>query len=316
MEKVPVWQTVGRSFGFAFERYPRILGAVWLPALLLFLCDYLALRSALPNFQTILDFAVQHPNERLPPGLIQHDRFGPAVNLLVYVAGVWLNVGVIKEALGTREKPGFVYVALGMAELRLIGAWLLWLAFVIGAAIVLAILAVLFVVIGAAMVSDGTITGSAAAASKPWLIGAAVVCALAVVAAAIYFAVRLMVLVGPVTVAERRFGLWRSWELSKGNFWRLFGIELILSLAVAVVQLVVLAGFLAAAFLALKAPLPQAPAPLALAVLRAILGAIPTFAPIAGGVVLLLLPITAGLRIGATVFAYRALVPELSPDSA
>ena len=45
--------------------------------------------------------------------------------------------------------------------------------------------------------------------------------AIGLLGALIYVQARLVYLLVPVTVVEKRFGLWRSWELSKGNFWRI-----------------------------------------------------------------------------------------------
>jgi len=56
------------------------------------------------------------------------------------------------------------------------------------------------------------------------------------VGASIFIAVKMSFFLAPVAVAERKASLIRSWELSKGNFWRLFAIALAIAIPLGLVD--------------------------------------------------------------------------------
>src|SRR6185436_13464901 len=61
---------------------------------------------------------------------------------------------------------------------------------------------------------------------------------LIVVPAAMYVLVRLVFLQAPLAVAEGRKVVGRSWALSKGNFWRIFGILAAIFIPLIIVQVI------------------------------------------------------------------------------
>lgn len=144
--------------------------------------------------------------------------------MTVYAVGVPLSmvaasivVAATCRAVLTPDKPGFFYMRLGGAELRLFGAYLVLL---IGAIACIAIFVLLMgMVVGGAALSGGGMGGQmppvALALVYPLIFGALILW--------VWLAVRLS-LVGPITVAEGRFALGRSWSATKGRFWTLLDL--------------------------------------------------------------------------------------------
>ncbi|NJC42480.1 hypothetical protein GGQ87_002775 [Brevundimonas alba] len=144
--------------------------------------------------------------------------------MMVYAVGIPLSmiaaavvVAATCRAVLTPDKPGFFYMRLGGAELRLFGAYLV---LTIGAlAIIFAFVMVMALIFGgAAMANAGTggaMPTAAIALIYPLIFGALILW--------VWLAVRLS-LVAPITVAEGRFALGRSWAATKGRFWTLLDL--------------------------------------------------------------------------------------------
>ena len=321
MGKVPVWRTVGEALGFTFGWYPAILGAVWLPLLLMGSCAYFALGPLFEALGTIAMHAAQHPDEAdFEREMLRADRFMPAFNVAAYLILAWISVGVTKEALGLRSGPWFVYLAVGKAELLLIGAYLVLFALIIGVEIAIILVFLLVFGIGALVVGSGTIADAIASVDstllKSWAAAAIVASVLAVLCAFVYFAVRLTALLVPVTVAEQRFGLVRSWQLSKGHFWNLLAIFVVTWLMLVVLELVTFAAIGVPLFFAAMGSLAHANAN-GLDAVSLVFKSVEPYLPLGGVVLLALSPILYGLYIAPWAFAYRALVAETpQPDAA
>ena len=108
------------------------------------------------------------------------------------------------------EAGAWAYLRLGMTELRMS---LLLLALIVIAFVVALILSLIVGIFVMAAFS-GSAAGSLVTPLIVWSIIA-------------FLAVRFS-LVAVVNFAEGRFGLVESWEITRGNFWRLFAIYLIL----------------------------------------------------------------------------------------
>lgn len=228
MNKISIGETVGQAYKFAFGRYFAILGVIWLPLVLLAAIALFTIVPFLSVLMNTIPQAIQHraagggPNPLLDPGSLQALERMRAFSLLFNVAELAaiaiISVGIVKEAMGLRNGFRPVYVAWGLDELLVAGGYFL-----------VYIMLIVFVV--AAAIAGAIIFGIGAlaihAASGSWIGGAAgagVLIALAVAVACcalVFLTVRFMFFIVPVTVAEREFGVFRSWELSKGNFWRI-----------------------------------------------------------------------------------------------
>ena len=143
---------------------------------------------------------------------------------------------------------------------------------------------------------------------------------LAVIAAFIYFAVRLAFFVVPVTVCEGEFGVFRSWELSKGHFWPIFAVLLLTWLPLIVVAYaiwgaVIVATILPAILHAVSATGAHNPA-----LAREIVGIIWTSAqqnwPWLVALAVVPLPVVYGLMLSPAAFVYRQLKPALVAPAA
>ncbi|MGB8365640.1 MAG: hypothetical protein ACLQUZ_03495 [Rhizomicrobium sp.] len=308
MGKVPVWRTIGEALAFTFHRYPAILGVVWLPLLLMGLCAYFALGPLFEALGTIAMHAAQHPDEAdFEQEMLRADRFVPAFDVAVYLIMAWISVGVTKEALGLRSGPWFVYLGVGKAELLLIGAYLALFALIIGVEIAIILVFLLVFGIGALVVGSGAIASVDWTLLKPWAAAAIVAFALAVLCAFVYFAVRLTALLVPITVAEQRFGLVRSWQLSKGHFWNLLAIFVVTWLMLVVLELVTFAVIGVPLFFAASLAHAHANGPDAVSL---VFKSVEPYLPLGGVVLLAVSPVLYGLYIAPWAFAYRALVPE------
>jgi hypothetical protein len=239
MDRIPVGRTLGRSFGFAFGQYFGILGAVWLPIALLCACEYFALAPVIRAFPALLRAAVAHPHAGPPPEFAAANHHVMAFYPLILFLSVWSHVGVTKEALGRRDGLRFVYLPLTLDEWRALGGLILVMALFYGAVIAVVVAGVVVAGVAAALFAGGAIpTGLA---HDPRVVAGFVGLALVMVAALLVVLIRLTFFLFPVTVAEKRFGVWRSWQLTHGNTGRVVLIGFLIFLTILVLELVFMA---------------------------------------------------------------------------
>jgi lysylphosphatidylglycerol synthetase-like protein (DUF2156 family) len=207
--KVPVGATLARAYGFAFGNIVNNLGAVWIPAAILY---GLLIAFAKPYSAAMTTMVSHDPQAILR--LMPHILLGYAIGFVLVTAQFAM---LTKEALGIRKGSAWLQFPFGAPTWRLLLAYLaLFLV-----TIILYIACILAVVIlgGAAGLVARQHPGVATAA----VVGLfALVLALATFCALFYCVVRLAFLMAPVAVAEGRRTLQRSWELTHGNFWRVF----------------------------------------------------------------------------------------------
>lgn len=219
--KIPFENTIAGAYRFAFTNILSILGVAWFPFLLfaaligglayLWLPGVPALIAAVasgkPPFSNAQFLSIIGP--------LVATEFGFLIVYFVVIAMV--NVGVMRKALGLQEGPVFVYFSLGGDVWRLIGAYLLLFFLGIGLGIVLS-LGVAALSFAASRIIPGF---------EPVV---AVFAIIAAILAFIYAAVRVTFFIPAVVVAENHIGIGRSWSLGGGNFWRIVGIVLIVTL--------------------------------------------------------------------------------------
>jgi len=215
-KKIPVGATIAHAYRFAFGDYRDLLKLTWpLMAVMVLSNVWLGSRMA-----------------ALPQGLPTHGfpamtMFGPLL-ILLYVAIMLVTVmwitGIYQYALGRPEtRQRTVYFSLAKPMWRLIGASLLMILSLLGIllAYVIAISIILYCFrlgLGAAHISDNALKGiTIFDVSLAFLVG---YCGL------IFCAFRFGFLLFVVTLEDDRIGLFKSWTLSHGNFWRMFVIGL------------------------------------------------------------------------------------------
>jgi hypothetical protein len=124
--------------------------------------------------------------------------------------------------------------------------------------------------------------------------------------AVLYVFTRVFYFVGPAVVAERQLILNRSWQLTRGNFWRIFVILLATLLPLYLLQ-AVLVGAIAFPVIhqIVTAQASADPATVFATLWGYMAGVLPYYAAAS----LVIAPVTYGLFIAPAAFAYRALVP-------
>jgi hypothetical protein len=313
MSKISVGETISQTYGFAFGRYLPILGVIWLPTIILGAFAYFFVLPDMANFPAVMQQISQHASQDphttlMPVALNRMASHGYLLDLIELVVFSVIAVGVTREALGLRTGPWFVYLSFGKAELLVMAAF-----FVVFVIIVVAVIA-LFIAGGivgvvAALVFAGS--GAHAGSVSTALSGAGIAFLVGVLIffAMIYFFTRLTYLIVPVTVAEGRFGLGRSWELTKGNFWRIFGVALATIIPLFVLEMIFVGVAFGPAFVSFAMELQKHP-DAANANFAAMMQGMSSYMIYACVIGLLIGPIIYGLTLGQAAFAYRELAPS------
>jgi hypothetical protein len=314
MGKISMGRAIGDAYDLTFGRYRAVLGVVWLPIVLLAVGEYFALLPMLRTMPDLFRFAAEHPTgTEVPPEWERIKALSWAFNLAMLLVTVWIRVGVAKLALNRPRGPSFAYFFLGMDELRVIAGYIVYIALYIGAMIGITISVVVIVVIVVALNAGGTFAAVDPALLTHIAVGLAIAGMIAILCALFYFQTRLLFLLVPATIAEKRFGLWRSWELSEGNFWRIVVIEIgtlspllileyVLLFAIYIPIIVVVLMAAQQHPEALKNP-NMMPVIFSAALMREFID----FAPFAGVFGLLLAPFFCGLSYAPSAFAYRSI---------
>lgn len=288
MNKIPVTRTIAHAYSFTFGHLGTIIGLIWIPMVAATALGYFVMREYFESFSA----ALTQNNPAIAGQAALMLFFYVFVMLLLYAM---IYVSVTKQALGIRTGAAMAHVELGPAVWRMFGAML-------GAFAIVLLLYTLIAAVGLgglAAVSGGNPTMAGGVALGLGLL------IIVGVGALIYIAVRLVFFLAPVVVAEDRVGLGRAWELTSGNFWRIFLIWLATLAPLFLIMLVVETFILGPA-----------------AMTSGVSGAIPTPAeqaqqmrlmsehlPALSGLGFLLSPFLTGLTVGAAAFAYREVAP-------
>jgi len=224
--KIPVGAAIAQAYRFAFRDFPKVLGVTWLP-----LAAQLALSLLMMQRATVFMTAIVN---RDPSAMSQ---FGSVILLypLVLVLFTSQFAAVTQLTLGQRTVPPWFHLPLDKPVWRLIGAILV-------AVLALAAIAVAFLAVGAIIIFLLRLALQASAAAKPVLALATALLFLAAYCGLILIAFRFLFLLAPVTLAEGRVSPVRSWQLSYGNFWRMFLITLAILVPVVIVEYGVILG--------------------------------------------------------------------------
>jgi hypothetical protein len=211
--RVPVGRTIAHSYGFAFGNIVNNLGAIWMPVAILYALYFLFAKQYMA---AVLQIGTHDPGSMFAalPVLL-----GAAV--VVFLLLVPQIAALAREALGLRTGSAFLQFPFGADTWRLTGAYLLFY-------VVLIVLYVLLIICSLVLGIAARSLGGQVPPAALGLIGLAV--ALFVLCAIFYITVRMSFLLPPVVVAEKKISLIRTWELTKGNFWRLLAIIVVLLL--------------------------------------------------------------------------------------
>jgi len=208
VNKLSVGETVRFAYAFTLRELGTIIGLIWVPMVALAVINFLpyAIGDASP------------PPDLNPNAASAIVLRGFAFSLVGILLSACVTVPVIRQAMGLRTGPAFIHFAVGAAELRLWGGYLLLfgILFVLMMGLVLAVVvaAVATSFTGNKIVEGMTVT----------LVLLAGLCGL------LYALVRLSFLLPVVVVAENRVSFERGWLLTAGNFWRIAAVLFVVTL--------------------------------------------------------------------------------------
>jgi hypothetical protein len=218
--KIPFERTIAGAYRFAFSNILSVIGVGWFPFLL-----YGVLAAGLVYLLWPVVEGLWIADQKTIDQaklLTSAPQLAGAVVLLIgalVLTQAMVTVGLLRKALGMHPGPVFVYFSLGGQVWRLIGSYLLMMLLIWGGALL----------VGAAVAAIAVLLGKVAEPAQAPVTGILIFCALL---AYIYSIIRLSFFIPAVVVAENHIGLRRSWHLGGGNFWRIVGIMLIVSLPI------------------------------------------------------------------------------------
>lgn len=304
MGKIPVGRTIAQTYGFAFGKYFTLLQITWLPLLA---------SAALSFYFRGPLMAEMMASAHGGGGFASMARFQPT-SLLLQLVGLLLfaimSVGITKEVLGLRTGLRFFYAGFGAAELRVIVGYF--------AIVLLFIVFIIAMIVGAVVVgllSRAVLSHFDAAVAKPLVGLGFALLVLFIYLWLIYAMVRLTFLFLPATVAEHRIGIARSWELTRGNFWRIVAIGIVVLLPIFVIAVCAVFAILGPGYIPFVIEHSRDPAAIQEYVVQHMMVLMQNF-PLLLVAGIIINPILYGLMIGPAAFAYRALVPAPVEDQA
>lgn len=209
MRKIPVGQTIRFAYAFTFGEIGTVIGLIWIPTLINSVVGFFVAGA---NYRAMADSF----ESGLPPS-------GPEVTLpfvLVFVSMLLLAmiaVAITRQAMGLRQGPAFVHFSLGGAEVRAFGGF-------IGLYVLLIIFVMALVLVfgGVAVVAGASMKTNSAAAP---LYGGGIAVAMSIgLFLLLYAMVRLSFFMVPAVLDSGEFGLTQSWQLTRGNFWRIVAV--------------------------------------------------------------------------------------------
>lgn len=216
MNKIPVGETISRSYGFAFGEFFSVLGIAWLPHTIFLAFVAAVVFGLTPDLPG--RFMRGEFDETM---LLEFSRISGLLWLASIITQCMVTVGLQKKALGRLDGLPFFYFSLGAPVWRMLAAY------------IMAILSLVVIIVVTAIVAG--IAGWASATMVPQYGKAlAVVIGITACCWVIYSAFRLFFFLPAVVVAEESIGIVRSWELAGGNFWRILAVLFVVLVPVAI----------------------------------------------------------------------------------
>jgi hypothetical protein len=218
--KIPFERTISGAYSFAFRNILSIIGIGWFPYLLLCALVGGVVYQFGPQWQAAFDMFGAKPDPAAFKTIIM--TVLPLEAILAppfIVISAMVTVGIMRRALGQHPGPVLIFFSLGSQVWRLIGSYFLLVLLGIGMVIVMA---------GGIALAGFALDKFAKTAEMPAIV-------LLVIAAylwCVYAVIRVYFFLPAVVVAENHIGIRRSWHLGRGNFWRIVGIFLIVTIPV------------------------------------------------------------------------------------
>ena len=202
--------------GFRLARRAPLAILAWAGAYgAFFVVFFIVAGGDLVNLLNLAEQVEQNPS----PSMSDLSALGQAYGAMMWLAlplsllfGAVLATAVARSVIRPQDKR-FGYLRLGRDELRVLGATLL-------------VAALMFAITMGGALIVGFFAGLAAGAGASWLVFPAVLAGLALIAVAVWLAVRLSLL-APMTFAEQRIAIKESWAMTRGRFWPLLGMAIL-----------------------------------------------------------------------------------------
>jgi hypothetical protein len=301
MKKIPVGRTIADAYSFTFGQIGVVIGLIWLPLVVF----------TLSRFFVVDYYTAQLVGSGDPSATGRAILITFAFSLISLLFTAVIGVSLTRQAMSPRSGTIILHFALGPMEFNYFLSLLA--IFVVMFAVYIALVFADFILAAAADALIQAVSGAVAQAGKIATVAALGLIFALDLAAIVFIGVRLAAFVAPVTVAEGKIDLIRSWQMSNGNFWRLFLVLLVTLGPILIVSELGFAAIVGPAYL-----VKFAQAMLALFQAVAGNGQVPTQtlaqlpdisqkAPLILGLNFLLAPFTYGLLFAAPAFAYRAL---------
>lgn len=286
MRKIPVWKTISESYSFTFGQLGTIIGLIWLPMVIVAVAGY---------------FVMAQYYTSIPSAMEQGDPAAAGRSALIVILWsvmsllLWamMYAAVTRQALGLRKGPALFNFHFGIAELRVFGAIVALVAI-----FALFLMIYLFVV--------GLLAGVAQSGASPAAGAAVGLLAIIFLPALFFVMVRLSFFVIPATISEGGIGLARSWQLTRGNFWRIMLIGLATLGPLLIVTAIAELAILGPDFF-MPHNMPAGDADAQLREMIAQMRAASPHMPMLYGFSFLIAPIVVGLALAPPAIAYLAL---------
>jgi hypothetical protein len=298
---IPFERTISGGYSFGFTRILSVIGIAWFPMVLMVGITGGLLYLLMPAF---MDFLHNLPQPGQQPDPMRLAGLFRAMALLYgaivpafFILSAMMRIGVMRKALGLMKGPTFIFFSLGGQVWRLLGAYLM---IGIGIAVYYFVSVVLCGIVFAILLAAAS---KVIAGVAMGIVGVALFCL------GVYLFLRISFFLPAAIVAEDLFGFGRSWELSSGNFWRIFGVLLIVYLPIYFVVGILNQTFLSATLLPqIMQHAGQHPTPAeAQAIVREVMGTFVRFVPYFVGVYVVQTILLLGIDAGAVATAYRAV---------
>ncbi|HEY1632597.1 MAG TPA: hypothetical protein VGF56_14875 [Rhizomicrobium sp.] len=304
MKKVAVGPTLSASYSFVFENYLRILGVVWFPIALLFAMMFWQFVPAMANMP------VPAPGAD-PAAMLSSLGQIFLFELVAFLLIPLLCCGITKLALGRALRWPFFYVAIDGDYWRLLLSYFLVGLIFFGIVFFTSLLVGIVVGVVAVSMSGGHPDPGQLQQNMGAL---RLVVAIPIYGVMIAILIRFGFLLAPIVITERKLGIGRNWNLTRGNFWRIFVVVLgvlIPAIVLSAAQYVLLAALGGPSMnLAQSFGSPEAQMALSRNMMR--LYATYWYVLVAAG--LLFAPLFYGLFLGAAAFIYRDLASDQVPS--
>jgi hypothetical protein len=294
--QIPFERTVSGAYRFTFKNILSILGIGWFPFLLMtaFIAGliYVLGPQLVDLFSNIPKGG--HPDNATTVKLLTIVLGGEAVAIpVIMLISAMVTVGVMRKALGQHPEPVYFFFSLSSQVWRLFASYLLLIVLAWGGGLVFAVLA-------------GFVFYMLSLASHGAAVAAIVLLVIAGLLFWIYAIVRVYFFLPAIVVAENHIGIRRSWHLGKGNFWRIVGIFLVMTIPAGIAVQVLWQSVLQFEFGGMPLVLGPHPSPEeAHRFLMALLDMLKRAAPFIVFIQLLYMTVLTGLMGAATANAYN-----------